>query len=303
MAFSFVIVLFHFHLKVCKFGSALTLTFSDSFFDSALEPTFLISNITEWRKDIPTPTVFVPEFPFSSDLPDMTHADFFDAKDSASDCSMDSAYQSQSGASRRGTRKPSGEAQLSHAQKGTHFNGGEIYSPSLSSNSYNPFPDQGLDFNQLQQSAVTEAWGTPEQAVMFANYSAGQDFVPQVPSNVLQLSHSSAMNVSSPWTTTDAHYQSSPFTYASYVANSKSNNVTFDTSNLNYRQWSDRSFEGLDQLSAVRRSSSFTAQQDSRRASAPDSNFGAFVATPTSATSIHFSKDTDFDQPATVDSR
>ena len=138
---------------------------------------------------------------------------------------------------------------------------------------------------------------------MFANYSAGQEFAPHLPANLIQLSHSSAMNNPSPWTTNGTSYQSNPFTFASCLASSKTDNSTFDASNLNYRQWNDRSFEGMDQLAAMRRSSSFTIQQDSRRASAPDSNFGAFVATPTSPTSIQFSKDTDFEQPTATDSR
>ncbi|KAK1913886.1 hypothetical protein P3342_007132 [Pyrenophora teres f. teres] len=112
---------------------------SDSFFDSPPEPAFYISNITEWRKEIPTPIVSAEDFSFSSEFQDMHTSDFFELKDTASECSMDSAYQSQSSASRRGARKPEVHRQDSRSRMSSHFVGSDIYSPTMSSDNYSAF--------------------------------------------------------------------------------------------------------------------------------------------------------------------
>ncbi|KAH7386109.1 hypothetical protein BKA66DRAFT_569410 [Pyrenochaeta sp. MPI-SDFR-AT-0127] len=260
---------------------------NDSFFDSPPEPAFLISNITEWRKDIPAPVISAQDFPFS-EFQDMHTSDFFELKDTASECSMDSAYQSQSGASRHGARKLDGQTQDSRNRMGNQFVGSDIYSPSLSSDSYNAFPDQSLDMTQLQHSAVTGAWETPEGSAVYANFSAGQDFTQYSSSNTTRFTPSSTVNISSQWVGTDAQYQSNPFAYTSYPTSQTSHDIMFNTAAPSQRQWNSASYDNSERPVAVRSSSSYTIQQDSRRASAHESNFGAFVGTPTSATSIHF---------------
>jgi hypothetical protein len=88
----------------------LTPIVSDSIFDGAApETAFYISNITEWRKDIPTPLVSGQDF-FSSEFQDMHSSEPFELKDTASECSMDSAYQSQTSA--RGPSHSPGIARL-----------------------------------------------------------------------------------------------------------------------------------------------------------------------------------------------
>lgn len=271
--------------------------FSDSFFDSPAEPAFLISNITEWRKDIPTPAVSAQDFFFSTDFQDMHTSDFFDLKDTASECSMDSAYQSQSGASRRGTRKTDGQPRESRTRMSNQFVGSDIYSPALSAESYNAFPDQVLDMSQIQHTA--SSWDAPEGSVVYANYSAGQDF-PQYSTAPLQrFNTSTTVNSSSPWVATDAQYQSTSFPFTSYSAGQTSQDLLFASSSQ--RQWNEPSYETLERP-AIRSASSYTVQQDSRRTSTHDSNFGAFVATPTSTTSIQFPQG-EFDQSRVLDSR
>lgn len=270
---------------------------SDSFFDSPPEPAFCISSIAEWRKDIPAATISGEDFSFSSDFQDMTSSDLFELKDTVSECSMDSAYQSQSGASRRGARKPEGYTQDSRSHVSTQFVGNELFSPSLSSDSYG-FPDNTVDMSQLPPSAGS--WDAPESAV-FANYSTGQDYSQYPATNVSRYTSTPTGNMSSPWVPTDAQFQSTPFTF-SYPSNHTSNDMMFNTTS-SQRQWSNSQFESTERPTPVRSSSSYTLPQNSRRESAHDSNYGAFVATPTSTTSIQFPQGLDFEQSQLADTR
>ncbi|KAF1849510.1 uncharacterized protein K460DRAFT_279188 [Cucurbitaria berberidis CBS 394.84] len=282
----------------CVVVSALTLVFSDSFFDSPP----LISNITEWRKDIPTPVVSVQDFPFTSDLQDMHTPEFFELKDTASECSMDSAYQSQNGASRRGARKPDGHSQDTRSRMSNQFVNSDIYSPSLSADSYNAFPDQAVDLSQMQHPSG--AWEASEGSTVYANYSAGQDFSLYSTTNIPRFTPSSAVSMSSPWVTTDAQFQSHPYNFTTYPNGQTSHDMMFDATTSSQRQWNGASFETSERPTVVRSSSSYTIQDDSRRASAHDATFGAFVATPTSTASIHFPHHTvEYDQSRLLDSR
>lgn len=232
----------------------------------------------------------------------MQTSDFFELKDTASECSMDSAYQSQSGASRHGARKPDGQPQESRSRMGNQFLGSDIYSPSLSSESYNAFPDQSLDMSQLQPT-VTGAWEATEGSAVYANYSAGQDFTQYSTANISRFTPTSTVNMSSQWAATDAQFQSNPFNYTSYPTSQASHDMMFNTAAPSQRQWSRTSFDNSDRPVAMRNSSSFTIQQDSRQASGHDSNFGAFVGTPTSTTSMHFPTNGEFEHSTGLDSR
>lgn len=230
----------------------------------------------------------------------MQTSDFFELKDTASECSMDSAYQSQSGASRRGPRKPDGQPQDTRSRMSNQFVGNEIYSPSLSSDSFNAFAEQTLDLSQLQQSSATGSWEAAEDSVVYANHSAGQDFTQYSNTSVSRFTPSSTVNLPSQWTTADAQFQSNPFTFTSFPTGQTSHDMMFAASQ---RQWSGASFETSERPAAVRSSSSYTIQEDSRRASAQDATFGAFVATPTSTTSFQFPQSADYDQSRLLDSR
>jgi hypothetical protein len=283
-----------------RFASVWSLTpvISESFFDSPPEPVFCVPSITEWRKDIPTPVVSEEDFPFCSEFQDMHSSDLFELKDTVSECSMDSAYQSQSGASRRGDRKPhsySKENRTASAQ----FISNEIFSPSLSSDNFTTVPDQALDMSHIPH---TGTWDAPEGSVVYANYSGAQDYAQYSTANASRYTNTSAIAISSPWVPADAQFHNSQFAFT-YSAGQSPAEMMFNTAPPVQRQWSNGHFDTLERPSVVRSSSSYTLPQDSRRTSAHDATFGAFVGTPTSTSSIHFPQNVDFDQSRIMDSR
>jgi hypothetical protein len=278
----------------------LTLAFSDSFFDSLPEPAFYVSNITEWRKEIPTPVVSAQDFSFSSEFQDMHTSDFFELKDSASECSMDSAYQSQSSASRRGARKLETHPLDSRSRISNQFVGSDMYSPTLSSDNFSAFPE-ALDMNHMQQSSTTGTWEATEGPIAYANYSTSQDYAHYPTANMPRFTPS-AVNGSPQWASTETHFQNNPFPYTSWPTSQTANDTMFNAA-ASQRNWHSASFDATERPVAVRSSSSYTLQEESRRASAHDANFGAFVGTPTSSTSVHFPQGIDFDQSRHLDSR
>lgn len=231
----------------------------------------------------------------------MNGSDLFELKDSVSECSsMDSAYQSQSGASRRGPRKADGHTQDNRPRASAQFVGSEIYSPSMSSDSYNAFTDQALDMSQMRQPAGP--WETPEDPVVYANYSAGQDYSQHSTTNVSRYTPTSNVSMSSPWVPTDAQFNNEQFNFTYPSAQSPAE-MMFSTAAPPQRPWNHNHFDVADRPTAVRSSSSYTLPQDSRRTSAHDATFGAFIATPTSTTSIHFPQNVEFDQSRLMDPR
>jgi hypothetical protein len=261
---------------------------SDSFFDSPLEPVSCVSSIAEWRKDIPAPTVTGEDFFYSADYQDMNGSDLFDLKDTVSECSMDSAYQSQSGASRQSLRKPDGSTRDSRPR--AQFVGSEIYSPTLSSESYN-FADQTLDMSHMRPSAG--AWEAPEDSIVYANFSAGQDYSQYTTAPLNRFPPTSNIPMSA-WVPTEAQFQSEQFNYG-YPTGQSPAEMMFNTTVSAQRPWSNSQFDS-DRPAILRTSSSYTLPQESRRTSAHDATFGAFVGTPTSTTSVHLSHNIDFDQ-------
>jgi hypothetical protein len=294
MALSFVCI--HVPLYEVCIGIVLALTpaFSDSFFDSPPELVSCISTIADWRKDIPTPIVAEEDLFYSSDFQDMS------GSDTLSECSssMDSAYQSQSGASRHGARKSEGHAQDSRPRVNTQFVGSEIYSPSMSSENYNAFTEQTLDMSQMRQPAGP--WEAPEDSIVYANYSAGQDYSQYSTANVSRYAPTSSVGMSSPWVA-DAQYHTDQFNFT-YPSNQSPAELMFSTP-TSQRPWVNNHFESVERPTVVRSSSSYTLPQDSRRTSAHDANFGAFVATPNSTTSVHFPQSVEFDPSRLMDPR
>ncbi|XPS78928.1 hypothetical protein M3J09_010925 [Ascochyta lentis] len=257
----------------------LTGSTRESLFDSPPEAAFYISNITEWRKDIPTPLGSGQDFSFSSDFQDMHSSEHFEFKDTASQCSMDSAYQSQTSASRRGIKRPQPYSQDTQSTMGAHFVGSDIYSPSMSSDSYNAFQDM----NQMQLPA---AWDTQDGSMGYANYSTGQDFSLYPTSNASQFNPTSAVNIWGP--------VSAPYNFTSYPT--ESNETMFNTAGPAQRQWSNV------RPTPARNSSSYT-QQAPRRTPSRDASFNAFVASPIRTASVQLHQAVDFEQTQYVDQR
>ncbi|KAJ4370119.1 hypothetical protein N0V86_008855 [Didymella sp. IMI 355093] len=256
---------------------------SISLFDSPPEADFYISNITEWRKDIPTPVGSGQDLSFSSEFQDM-QTELFDFKDTASQCSMDSAYQSQTSASRRGTKRPQPFSQDSQSTMGAHFVGSDIYSPSMSSDSYNKFQD-------MNQMPLPAAWDNQDGSMGFANFTTGQDFSLYPTSNVTRFNPTSAVNI---WGPVDSQYQNT-YNFTSYPT--ESTESMFSTAAPIQRQWSNV------RPTPVRSSSSHTAHQVSRRTSSNDAGFNAFVASPTSTASVQLPQAVDFEQAQYIEQR
>jgi hypothetical protein len=257
----------------------LTPVVSDSIFDGAApEPAFYISNITEWRKDIPTPLVAGQDLLFSSAFQDMHSSEPFELKDTASECSMDSAYQSQTSASRRGMKRPQPHSRES---QNTHLSS-DIYSPSMSSDSYTY-----QDMSQLQLPTSASSWEAPEGSMAFANFSAGQDF-PLYPTST-QFTPTPTVNMSMQWGNADSQYQNSAFNLPTYpMGQPMFNNIT-----PAQRQWGGAHI-ATERPTSVR-TSSFTAAQNSRRTPSHDAGFAAFVASPVSTASVQLPQ-VDFEQ-------
>lgn len=203
--------------------------------------------------------------------------ELFDFKDTASQCSMDSAYQSQTSASRRGTKRPQTFPQDSQSTMGAHFVGSDIYSPSMSSDSYNNFQD----LNQMQLPA---AWDAQDGSMGFANYSTGQDFSLYPTSNTSRFNTTPAVSV---WGPVESQYPSA-YNFTSYPTDS--NEPMFNSAAPVQRHWSNV------RPTPVRSSSSYTAQQPLRRTSSNDAAFNAFVASPTSTASVQLPHAVEFEQ-------
>lgn len=225
----------------------------------------------------------------------MNTSDFFDLKDTVSECSMDSAYQSQSGASRRGPSKPEMSRQDSQGQMSNHFVGSDIYSPTMSSDNFSAFPDT-LDMSHVHQS-ISGSWEPTEGPLAYANYSSAQDYTQYSTSNMTRFTPSS-LNDSPHWPTADAQFQNNTFAFASWPSH-HGNDAMFSTPS-SQRHWQSASMDASERPSAARYS--YNLQGESRRASAQDSSFGAFVGTPTSTTSVHFPQ-VDLDQSRLGESR
>jgi hypothetical protein len=168
---------------------------------------------------------------------------------------------------------------------GAHFVGSDIYSPSMSSDSYNNFQDM----NQMQLPA---AWDGQDGSMGFANYSTGQDFPLYPTSNVSRFNPTSSVNI---WAPVDAQFQNTSFNFTSYPTDS--NETMFSTAAPVQRQWSNV------RPTPVRSSSSYTAQQASRRISSNDAGFNAFVASPVSTASVQLPQAVDSEQTQYVDQR
>lgn len=208
----------------------------------------------------------------------MHSTELFDFKDTASQCSMDSAYQSQTSASQRGAKRPQAYSRDSQSTMGAQFVGSDIYSPSMSSDSYNAFQDM----NQMQLPA---AWDPQDGTMGFANYSSGQDFPLYPSSNVTRFQPTPTSNI---WTPVESQFQTASYNFTSYPTDS--NEAMFTPTAPVQRQWNNV------RPTPVRSTSSYSTHHVSRRTSSNDAGFNAFVASPTSTASVQLPQTADFEQ-------
>jgi hypothetical protein len=222
----------------------------------------------------------------------MNGADASERKhDTASIYSMDSAYQSQSGASRRGIQMPEDYQTLTPqdnlSRANTQFLGGDVYSPTLSPDNFRGFPEQPSDMGTME---------TGESSFAYTNYTTGQDYSQYTTTSVPRWTPSTEMDVAY-WGAADAHNFGTPFTYtpllkptnsldATFYSGQNASEMMFNAPAPPQRQLSRPGLDTASRPSVVRSSSSFSlGQQGSRRQSTNESNFAAFVMSPASAIS------------------
>jgi hypothetical protein len=217
--------------------------------------------------------------------------------DTASVYSMDSAYQSQSSASRRGAPVQDGfqshTPQDNRSRVSSQFLGSDIYSPTLSAEPFNAFPEQHSDLSQMQLSSTAGDLEAGDNSFAYANYTTGQDYSQFTSTSIPRFAPASGMDMGSQWGTADFQTFQSPF-FTSYPKSTHSLETemysTQDASELMFphppqRQMSRPRVDTTIRPTAVRSASSFSANP--RRPSINEPNFGAFVMSPTSAVSAH----------------
>lgn len=141
-------------------------------------------DISKWREDIQEPSTSNLDYLFRSSFASSS-LDPFEVKDTVSEHSMDrdSAYQSQSGRSQRGTTKPDENQWIpafDFSSMNNQFTGNPLTSPMLGSDNSTPFSEQPA-FHQTHPSDGLDApWNTDvsvEQVLLssFANANATQN--------------------------------------------------------------------------------------------------------------------------------
>lgn len=286
------------------FVLALTPTSSESCFDESFQDSFFFTptqavNIAKWSEDVSGAANTGSDLICSSPVLDMNGADAFELKhETASVYSMDSAYQSQSDASRRGVTMPEGYQTLTpqetRSRVSSQFLGSDIYSPTLSSGNFTAFPEQHSDISQMQLPSAAGDMETGEHSFAYANYTTGQDYSQYTATSIPRFAPVSAIDMGFPWSTTDTQNFNTQFNFASYPKSSHSIETSMysshDTSEIMFnapappqRQLSKPRLDTSVRPSIVRNSSAYSVSQlSSRRSSTNDSNFGAFVMSPTS---------------------
>lgn len=164
-------------------------------------------NIAKWTEEV---SAADPISDFICSSPEMNGHDAFEMKqDTASVYSMDSAYQSQSGASRSGAAID-GYQTLAPQDTRSQFLG----SPTMDSD-FNPFPEQ-YDMAQIQLPLSATGQDVVEPSFAYANYTTGQDFAPYTAASVPRYTPTSGMDMRFSWTTADSQAIPSPFNYNIY---------------------------------------------------------------------------------------
>jgi len=255
-------------------------------------------NIAKWSEDVSGAANTGSDLVCSSPVLDMNGADAFELKhDTASVYSMDSAYQSQSDASRRGVTMPEGYQTLAPQDNRSRVNsqllGSDIYSPTLSSGNFTAFPEQHSDMTQMQLPSAAGDMETGEHSFAYANYTTGQDYSQYTATSIPRFSPMSAIDMGFEWGSADNQAFNTQFNFAAYPKSSHSidtsmyssqetSEIMFNTPAPPQRQLSKPRFDTSVRPSTVRNSSAYNVSQlSSRRSSANDSNFGAFVMSPT----------------------
>ncbi|KAF2122796.1 hypothetical protein BDV96DRAFT_608666 [Lophiotrema nucula] len=249
----------------------------------------------------------------------MVGPDPFELKhDTASEYSMDSAYQSQTGASRRGNAMPEGYSTLAQQEARSRVNSQFLYSPTLSSDNFSAFPEQHNDLGPMHLPSAAGEVDTGDNAFTYANYSTGQDYSQYSTTTVPRFTPASGIESGFQWGIAEAQNFPTQFNFnsnaypkqpqsidGSLFSSQEPAELMFSNPTPTQRQLSRPQLDTNVRPSAVRHSSSYTAHQQSlRRQSANEPSYGPFVMSPTSAVSVQLPGAVgDFEQQQLLDSR
>ncbi|KAF2470220.1 uncharacterized protein BDR25DRAFT_325885 [Lindgomyces ingoldianus] len=299
---------------------ALTPPFSESCFDALPENISYFTpavDIAKWTEDVSGAAIPPQDFLFSSPDPqDMSGPDAIELKhDTASVYSMDSAYQSQTGADRRGNTVPEGFQSLTpqdtRSRVSSQFLRSDIYSPTLSPDNFNAFPEQHTDMTQIHLPSAAEEPEIGGIPFGYSNYSAGQDFTQFSTTSVPRTTSASGMDIGSNWVFADSHnfsnsydflYPKSSHSLEAALYPSQDPGELMFTNTVPQQRTIRKPPPQLDtniRSTSVRGSSSFsTNQRDTRPPSTNDPTFGTFVMSPTSSVNVQLSMNTaaDFEE-------
>jgi hypothetical protein len=271
--------------------SALTLAFSESCLDTFPQDNFSYlpqnqESVAKWVLGASP----VEELVNFQDCLEMNPADAFELKhDTLSEYSMDSAYQSQSGASQR--RNPLPEYQnVTPQDNRSHTGNQSLFSPTLESDHFLTFQEQQTDMSQMRlSSSTTESQNTDYPFSFYGNYSAGQETTQYTATNVSRFAPASGMDAGHQWGMADSS-NISAYDYPSYAKSSHSIDGSMFASadaelmfNPTPRQLSRPQINTNVRPAAVRHSSSYASSQGRQT----NQTFGPVVMSPTSPLSAH----------------
>jgi len=238
---------------------------------------------------------------FKSNLNAPNGFDVFEPKDTVSEHSMDSAYQSQTGRSQRGTTRPDGNQWMpayDFSAMHNQFPGSNLTSPMLGPGNSTPFPEQS-SFHQTNHAEGMEGMEGMEglDAPWNTDMSAEQElFSPYLNADTTSSGlsmHPYGMGFPS-WDTPTAASLAPLATYNSQQDVAPS---MFDMQALSQPQ--PVSMVSTSTLPAAHSSPSFVAAHDPRRASAQSTAISAYATSPPSTADTRLHADADFHQQHT----
>lgn len=224
-----------------------------------------------------------------------------------SEYSMDSAYQSQTGASQRRNQVPEFH-NITPQDNRSHVSTQYLYSPSLGSDHFNAFQEQQTDISQMRLPSSATDGQAADNVFSYGNYSAAQEFPQYAATTVQRFTPASGMESGSYWGIADSQNLSAPYNFASYAKSSQSIDSSMFTSadselmfNTTQRNMSRPQINTNVRPTALRHSSSYASSQG-RQVS--NQNFGPVVMSPTSPLSAHLPMTfEEFEQRHSLDAR
>jgi hypothetical protein len=241
----------------------------------------------------------------------MNGAEAFELKhDTASVYSMDSAYQSQKGASRRAA---DGYPQDSRSRVSSQLLGGDLYSPTLSSETLGAFQEQQhSDISQMQLPSAAGDMDAGDNSYPYANFTTGQDFTQFTATSIPPFTTTSNMDMAFPFNLNESQAFAPQFSFTHYPKSTHSfdnplyssqEELMFNIPAPPQRQMSKPRIDTSVRPTALRNSSSYNSQS-SRRQSANEVGF-PYVMSPTSAISaqLQSATPTDFEHQQSFDAR